>query len=174
MKQISLSSKIYADALKKLYLEGDKEILAKLNIVEEICNGSQDLNLILKNPTIAIDTKFSIIEEVFSKDLDKKFIDFIKILVEKNRFSEFEEISQAFKNEIDEINNIKHFEIVSAIKLSEDRKNTIKNRLQEKFNKNIVPSWTVDKDIIGGLIIKYDDNIIDNSLKNKLERLSKI
>ena len=50
----------------------------------------------------------------------------------------------------------------------------INEKLHTRLQKNIIANWTTDENIIGGLIIKIDDDIIDNSLKNKLEKLSKI
>ena len=50
-------------------------------------------------------------------------------------------------------------------------KNNVKQKLENKFNKTILLNYLVDESIIGGLIIKTQDKIIDGSLKNKYERL---
>lgn len=177
MTQITLSSKIYADTLIRLGQDGAvsfDEILENLENIQKICASSKELVTVLQNPTISIDTKNSIIDEVFSQNIDKKIKDFLKIIIEKKRFNEFNSIVSSYKAELDKINNIKHVEIISAINLDENNKQTILAKIENKIQKQVIANWTVDNSIIGGLVIKFDDNIIDSSLKQKLEKLSKI
>ena len=58
--------------------------------------------------------------------------------------------------------------------MSDENKDKIINKLTHKLGKNIIAEWIVNEDIVGGLLIQIDDNIIDTSVKNKLEKLSKI
>lgn len=174
--QISLSARNYADALVKLGQDGQisyDDILKNLEIVKEIASGSQDLVNVLENPSISDETKYSIINEVFKNHVDKKIIDFIKILIEKKRFNEFNGIVEAYSVELDKINNIKRVEVISAIDLNDETKKRIIDKLQNKLQKNVIAEWQKNENIIGGLVIKIDDDVIDSSLKNKLENLSK-
>lgn len=164
-------SKIYADALIEL---GDfDKTLKELDIITEICSNSKDLVQILESPTVSVEKKFLIIDEVFLKDINEKMRNFLKVLAEKKRFNEFSNIKEAFSNEVDKIKNIKRIEVISAIELNEDKKQAVIRKLKEKLQKEIIANWNTDKSIIGGLIIKIDDNVIDTSLKNKLKNLSK-
>ena len=74
-------------------------------------------------------------------------------------------------NNINDVNNIKLVDVTSAVELSEDQKQRVVEKLQAKLNKKIIANWLQDEDIIGGLIIKIDDNVINSSLKNRLEKL---
>lgn len=172
-KQISTIAITYANSLIEANKDYDK-VLADLSTVLDIVNSSADFVLAMKNPTISLDTKFEIIDEILKKEIDEKIINFIKILVEKNRFDEFEQIVQAYSDELDNINNIKRVEVVSAVELSENQKQKTIERLQARLKKDVKVNWLLDTDIIGGLVIKIDDDIIDMSLKNKLDKLSKI
>ena len=177
MTQITLSSKIYADTLIRLGQDGSvsfDEILENLENIQKICASSNELVSVLQNPTISIDTKNSIIDEVFSQNIDDKIKNFLKIIIDKKRFNEFNSIVSSFKAELDKINNIKHVEIISAINLDDNTKQVILTKIENKIQKQVIANWTVDNSIIGGLVIKFDDNIIDSSLKQKLEKLSKI
>ena len=175
-KQISTSAKNYADSLIKVGKDGVmtyEAILNDLNIVKEITSESDELVKVLENPSISINTKNEIIDSVFANQISDKTANFLKILIDKKRFNELDQIIQCYKNEVDDINNIKRVEVISAIELSDDRKQKLIDKLQTKLQKQVNVNWLLDDEIIGGLIIKIDDDVIDNSLKNKLESLSK-
>ena len=73
MTQITLSSKIYADTLIRLGQDGSvsfDDILENLENIQKICASSNELVSVLQNPTISIDTKNSIIDEVFSQNIN--------------------------------------------------------------------------------------------------------
>lgn len=128
---------------------------------------------VLENPAISDETKFSIIDEVFTKSVNEKIRDFLKILIEKKRFKELEGIVAAYQEELDKINNLQRVEVISAIELDDNSKQKIIDKLQNRLQKNVIAQWQTDEEIIGGLVVKINDDVIDSSLKNKLENLSK-
>ena len=78
-----------------------------------------------------------------------------------------------WEKELDKINNITHIDITSAIELTDEKKDSIKNRVAEKLQQNVVINWKVDKDIIAGLVISMDEKIIDLSLRHQFEKFEK-
>lgn len=175
-KQISISAKNYADSLIQIGKDGIMSfdaILNDLNTVKEITGTSDELVKVMENPAISINSKNEILDSVFSNHISDKIINFLKILIDKKRFNELNQIIQAYSNEVDNINNIKRVEVISAIEITEDRRQRLIEKLQNKLQKNVIVNWVLDSEIIGGLVIKIDDDVIDNSLKNKLENLSK-
>ncbi len=174
--QISLTAKNYADALVKLGQDNVisyDDILNNLEIISEICTQSKDLTGVLENPAISDETKFSIIDEVFTKYVNVKIRDFLKILIEKKRFKELEGIVAAYQEELDKINNLQRVEVISAGEFDDNSKQRIIEKLQKRLQKNVIAQWQTDEEIIGGLVVKINDDVIDSSLKNKLENLSK-
>ena len=170
---ITTSSETYANSLIETGLD-NRLISDSLSAITEIIDKSEDFSQVMLNPAIPSSTKFEIIDEIFQNKIDEKIINFLKIIVEKNRFSQFKEIVSAYFEKSDEINNIKRVEIISAVELSENQKSKITEKLQSKLQKTVIPNWVLNEEIIGGLVVKYDDEVIDNSLKNKLEKISKI
>lgn len=170
--KISQSAKTYADALIKS--EQDKtDILKNLEIVSEIIKSSDNLRTVLNSPAISTEKKIEIIDEVFKIEITQTTLNFLKLLAEKKRFNEFEYIVQAYKDALDKINRIQKVTVISAIELTEEYKKLIIEKLGNKLNKNIHADWQTDESIIGGLVINIDDNVIDASIKFKLENLSK-
>ena len=76
-------------------------------------------------------------------------------------------------NEVNKKSNKKNVEIISPIELNFETKSNVLFKLEHKLNCEVVPRWTVDEDIIAGLTFKFDDYVIDTSIRNKIENLSK-
>lgn len=176
IEQISLSAKNYSKALVEMVRDNviSFEDLSKdLATVSEILETSQDLRLTLENPTVSEEVKSQIIEEVFKNEVHPQVVSFLKVLIDKNRFSEFSQIKADYEIKLDDVNKIQAVEITSAVELSEDYRERILQKLGEKLQKNIRPNWKVDENIIAGLIYRINDNVIDTSIKSKLDKLNK-
>lgn len=175
-EQIPLSAKNYSEALIEIVndnIMSYDDINNDLSVVSDILQMSEDLKSVLENPAVSVETKNEIVEDVFKKDVHHEIVNFLKILIDKKRFNEFNQIKSDFANKLDEINNIQPVEITSAVELNEDYRNKILQKLAEKFRKNIRPVWLVNENIIAGLIYKINDDVIDASIKSKLDKLSK-
>lgn len=176
IEQISLSAKNYSKALVEMVRDNviSFENLSKdLATVSEILETSQDLRLTLENPTVSEEVKSQIIEEVFKNEVHPQVVSFLKVLIDKNRFSEFSQIKADYEIKLDDVNKIQAVEITSAVELSEEYRERILQKLGEKLQKNIRPNWKVDENIIAGLIYRINDNVIDTSIKSKLDKLNK-
>lgn len=146
---------------------------ADLKTVLDVIKTSADFVNVISNPAVDLKVKHSIIDEVFEGKIVPEVVKFLKILVEKERFGEFESIYECYILKVDEANDIQEVEIVSAIPLNETQKNEIENKLSTKLNKKIVSEWVTDESIIGGLVFKIGDDVIDTSLKKSLDDISK-
>lgn len=176
IEQISLSAKNYSKALVEMVRDNiiSFEDLSKdLTTVSEILETSQDLRLTLENPTVSEEVKSQIVEEVFKNEVHPQVVSFLKVLIDKNRFSEFSQIKADYEIKLDDVNKIQAVEITSAVELSEEYRERILQKLSEKLQKNIRPNWKVDENIIAGLIYRINDNVIDTSIKSKLDKLNK-
>ena len=176
IEQISLSAKNYSKALVEMVRDNviSFEDLSKdLATVSEILETSQDLRLTLENQTVSEEVKSQIVEEVFKNEVHPQVVSFLKVLIDKNRFSEFSQIKADYEIKLDDVNKIQAVEITSAVELSEEYRERILQKLSEKLQKNIRPNWKVDENIIAGLIYRINDNVIDTSIKSKLDKLNK-
>lgn len=142
-----------------------------LNNVMYILNHSEELVKTLNNPTLSLNQKQDIINTVFAKDASDVVRNFLKLLVEKNRFSLFNDIVGVYNKLLDDVNEVARIEIISAVGLNEEEKNVIESKLNAKIHKQLAIKYNVDNSIIAGLIIKYGDDVIDMSLAQKLQNL---
>ena len=174
--KISLVSKNYADALISIAREGrvSFEMLTNdVNTVSRAFEESEDFRRAMLNPVVNVDVKVDIINSVFGGKICNELINFLKILAEKKRLGEFEQIKTAYMQELDKINNIQPVTVVSAIELSDEKKRLVVEKLRQKLNKEVRPLWHVDGEILAGLVFKIDDNVVDMSLNNRVDKLSK-
>lgn len=168
-------AKRYAQALLELCDSNSiskETILKELNDINESIKGSDELSRFMQAPSISKDDKKNIINKIF-KNINKVTKNFLLYLIEKDRFNILETILYEFQAELNKSNNFVQIEIVSAVDISSAKRNSIKERLSKKLNKQVDVEWSVDTDIIGGLIFIIDDSIIDTSIKSKLQSISR-
>lgn len=164
--------KEYAKAIYELSLEEKKDelFLECFNSVIETALSSE-LNDVLTSPFIDLNKKKKLIDEVYSS-LDLTFINFIKVLLDNNRFNLVSEIYEEYKNLLLANNDIVKIQVVSANQLSSMELIKLTKSLQSKYkNKKIELENIIDEKLIGGIQIISNGQSIDMSLKNSLLKL---
>ncbi len=166
-------AKRYSTALIEVSKENTDEICSNLESVSELFKTNNEFKLFFSHPAISLTDKKDTLRELFSSKINSKTIDFLNILLEENRFSILNTIFEVFKEEVRKYKNQQSVSVTSAIELQEDEKERIKQKLSEKLKKEIILACDIKEDILGGLIIKINDKIVDLSLKTKFDNLKK-
>ena len=171
-----LVAKRWAKALMELLQENSgvskDDVLDDLLEVNENIQSSRELSDILKNPSVSLEEKEVVLSKLFENKLMPVSFTFLKLLNSKSRLDILEEVSDEFKKELEDLNNIVQVQVTSAIELSDEKKNYVRDNIARKLEKDVRPSWVVDSSIIGGLIVNINETIIDSSIKSKLENIS--
>ncbi|PID62669.1 MAG: ATP synthase F1 subunit delta [Ignavibacteriae bacterium] len=134
-------------------------------------DNSKELRTFLSNPIIKSSVKLNSLKEIFSSHIGKETMDFLRFLIEKERQSALYGICKRFIDLSNGKLNKAEIEITSAIELSEEQKNTMENKLENMINKKLIASYKIDSNIIGGFKAKYNDTVIDASIKYQLKKL---
>lgn len=173
--KVSTISKNYAKALFDVASENGSFDYFKTQLLEiqSVLESSSDLRIVMANSSISASKKVEILDSLFVGKVDVKILNFLKLLVEKNRFNEFDSIINSYIDIMDNMSNKKNVEIVSSIELNFETKSNILFKLERKLQCEVIPHWSIDENIIAGLQFKFDDNVIDSSVRNKIENLSK-
>lgn len=167
------TAKRYAIALKQSALDSICEVLENLESVNEIIFNNSSFKAFFLHPNISLRDKKELIAQSFEGKINPVTYNFLQTLLDENRFSIFNTILELFKNEVDLIQNKQRVEVISAVDLDENQKQRLQEKLSEKFNKEAIINYFEDKNILGGLVIKFEDNVIDLSLKTKFEKIRK-
>ena len=127
----------------------------------------------IANPKQYAKALFSLINEVKSDKEAKEIIKkFVEVLIKNNKISQIEKIISYFVELWDKEKNIMQAEIINAEEVGKEVEGILSNYLKKKIgDKKIFIKKTVDKNILGGFIIKYDNKILDASLATKIKEL---
>ena len=169
-----LVSDRYASALYDLAAEKKlvDDVLGDLSNLKNILKDNKELSLVVKSPLITSIDKLNIFESLLKKiNANQLTTTFIKVIEKNKRFSNLASIITQFIN----INSQKRgdvlADITSADELNDDQKNNITNQLKSILGDKLSLSFDVDKNIMGGLIVKVGSKMIDTSLANKINKL---
>ncbi len=171
-----LASKKWAKALIELTQEDEsiskESVLSELKDIAETFDSSPELSDVINNPSISTEEKQIVICKLFQDKVMPIVYNFLFALNLKKRLNLIKDISNEFEKELEELKNIVRVDITSAIDLSDERKTEIRNKVAEKLQKDVRVEWGVNPDIIAGLIFNINDTVVDNSIKNKLDKLT--
>ena len=169
-----LVSDRYASALYDLAAEKKlvDPVVEDLSNLKNILKDNKELSLVVKSPLITSIDKLNIFESLLKKiNANELTSTFLKVIEKNKRFSNLASIITQFMN----INSQKRgdvlADITSADELNDDQKNNITNQLKSILGDKLSLSFDVDKNIMGGLIVKVGSKMIDTSLANKINKL---
>lgn len=163
----------YAAALFELALDQKLEepILKDIRFIEDIITTHPELIDVLSKIQFTKTQKKELINDVFRQYLNTYTLNLLFILVEKNRSM----ILKYFVSEYLHLHN-KHFNIVEAIAYSvtpmtKEEIKALELSLSEKQNQSVSVINRIDPTLISGIKVRYDDKVIDGSMKSRIENL---
>ena len=137
----TLIAKRYAESLLQFGKEEKmsyEDISKDLNNVKTILSASKELFDTLTNPLISNSDKEFVTEKVFAQDVNVLIKNFLKLLVEKDRFNLIYDIINIYGSLLDDINGIARIEVISAVELNDMEQGDIQAKLASKLKKQIV------------------------------------
>jgi len=171
-----LVSKTYAQALFELAVEEDRtsSFLEEAAGLLEIIRTNAEFGQFMNHPKIQKEDKLEVVQNVFRDKVSKEMLGFLVTIIEKDRYTEIEAILEEFIASIKEYNNIGTAYITTAIAINEQEKQDIESRLLATTRyKTIECIYDVDRNLIGGMVIKMGDRVVDSSIRTKLDKLQR-
>jgi F-type H+-transporting ATPase subunit delta len=134
---------------------------------------NEDLNSFLSSPQVPFAEKFKSIDTLM-KDYEPLFLNFVKVLINKNHIDLFKHIMNEFYDQNKILEGKVSAIVTSSIKLMDVQKEMFIEKICNIFNvKDVEIVENIDESILGGFIIKVGDTIIDSSTNNKFIELEK-
>ena len=167
-------AEVYARSLFEVAMDEDKLDTVREQIGEfaDALGETRDLQVFFFSPYFSTDEKRKGLGNILS-DADETVENFLGLLVEKHRMPALFRIRQRFEALWQEENKVLPVQVTSAIELDESTVSDIGDRIGEKTGRKIELTSAVDPDILGGLVLQVGNNVLDASIRNRLENLRK-
>lgn len=171
-----LVSKTYGEALFQLAIEQKKldQYMEEMQMIQNILKENPDFAALMNHPRIPMDEKKAVMQQVFNERVDQEVVGFFDLLISKDRYGDVDAILDYFIEKAKLEKGIGTVKVVSAVMLDEEQKKRIYDKLLNttKFT-SMEMTYIVDESLIGGLVIRIGDRVVDSSIKTKLEELQK-
>lgn len=166
----------YAEALFLLSCEENSEekYLFDLRLVKKILDNEPEYVELLHSPSISKEEKLNAIDIAFGERINEHVVSFLKLLCENNRIEYIYSCFEDYEKLYNQVKRVINANVTSAIELTSDEKAKIVEKLEKKFGYRVELICEIDEKILGGIIIKTDDTIMDGSLKRKMRDVKEV
>jgi F-type H+-transporting ATPase subunit delta len=164
----------YAEALYQIATRENivDAVEAELKEIDAIIQGNPDLKKIIYHPQITAENKKDLFKELLEGKISQVTMDFLKLLVERQREQVFGDIVNYYVTMANKARNISEVKISSAVDLSQEEKQQLSELLSKLTGgKKTEPIYTTDPAIIGGVVVRIGDRVIDGSIRTRLATL---
>ena len=171
----SLVARSYADTLLSLAQRqgGDavEEFGRAMDQVAELLRQEPRVRAFLESPVIDREKKKAALRASFRGRVPEMFLRFLLVVTDKGRERLFPEMAIAYQDRVDELLGRVRAEVVTAQDADAALRSEIRRSLEAKLGRTVVPTFRVDPDLIGGLVVRIEDQIIDASLRRRFTDL---
>lgn len=138
---------------------------------EQLCRDSEPFVDFITDKVIPGDVKQRILGELFEGRVQDITLNFLYLLASRRRERFLPEVLEACRTILDEWDGIVNADVASAVALSDGQESDLKSGLEARTGKRVRMRTTVDRDLIGGFVVRVGDQVFDSSLATQLQRV---
>lgn len=171
-----LISKTYGEALFEAAVEEGivDSLFQEVEAVHAVLQENDEYVRLLNHPKLPVEQKISMLEEVFRGKASKELTGLLVTVAEKGRFSEIDGILAYFEERVREYKKIGTAYVTSAAELTQEQKASLEKRLLETTSyQSFCINYSVDAGLIGGMVIRIGDRVVDSSIRTKLGNMAR-
>ena len=167
-------AQVYANALFEVASEHDvsDEVREQLGQFADALEGDREMQVFFFSPYFSTEEKKKGLGSTVS-DADPIILNFLELLIEKHRMPAVFRVRKAFQALYDEENKLLPVEITSAIELDDTTIRSIGDRIGEQTGRKVDVSASVDPEVLGGLVVRVGNTVLDASVRTRIESLRK-
>lgn len=172
MRSVKIASR-YAKSLLLLAQEKSlvEEIAADMKHLQAVGAESRDFRLLLKSPVVKKDKKVSILNTLFQTSFQEATMLFLNLITRKNREDVLLEIAESYMSQYRAMKGIKEAFVTTATELSDAQRATVEKSLRDWAQSEVSVTYTVNPDIIAGIVLRLEDQQYNGSVAAKLAGL---
>ncbi len=144
-----------------------------LTLISRFLTDVPYLRAVLMHPLVSDTRKYTVVDEAFGDRVTASSLNFLKLLIRKRREDLIPECIREFRALLAEHRNTLDADASTAVPLSAEQTERLKQSLERLTGKTIRLTAHVDSRMMGGVIVRIGDLIIDGSMRGKLERLER-
>jgi F-type H+-transporting ATPase subunit delta len=166
-------SRNYAETLLELARRAE-DLAGWGKLIQDVANAMEDdatLRLFLESPKVSEAQKSAVITEALSDRVPRHFLRFLLAMIRKRRQMLIPEIATEYFNLVDQSEGRIHANVTVARESTESERNAIAEQLSKVLGKQAVLHVNVNPAILGGVIVKVGDTVMDGSVRRKLATL---
>jgi ATP synthase F1 delta subunit len=167
-------AEVYARSLFEVAKEHDvlDRVHDELGEFAEALSDDRTLQVFLFSPYFSSNEKRDGVSKVVS-GADERFVNFLELLAERHRMPALFRIKREFDSLWAEENQLLPVTVTSAVELDEGLVEEIGKRIQEQTGRKVELSSNVEPDVLGGLMVRVGNMVLDGTVRHRLERLRK-
>ena len=165
---------VYARSLFEVAQEQKKldKVRDQLGEFADAMNASRELQVFLFSPYFSTKEKVEGLDKAVS-GADETIVNFLKLLIEKHRMPVIFRVRAEFDRLWEEENKLLPVQVTSAVELPKETVKQIGDRIAEQTDRKVELSSIVDPDILGGIVVRVGNSVLDASIRNRLENFRK-
>jgi F-type H+-transporting ATPase subunit delta len=165
---------VYARSLFEVAMEQDKldKVRDELGEFADALNASRELQVFLFSPYFSTKEKSEGLDKAVS-GADETVLNFLKLLIEKHRMPVLFRVRADFERLWEEENKLLPVTVTSAVELPKATIKQIGDRIAEQTDRKVDLQSKVDPDILGGIVVRVGNSVLDASIRNRLETFRK-
>jgi len=166
---------VYARALADVVVDralAANRISAELNSLGSALQESVELRTIWESPSVVFEQKLRVLDALAKKlDLSREVRNFVAVLISNHRIHAYREIVRSAIAHINERLGIADAEIVSVRELGSEEKHRLESQIAKVTGKKLRVSYSLDQNLLGGVVVKVGSTIYDGSVRGQLQRM---
>ena len=163
----------YAEALLQLASEANiaESVGDELDALQEIIAGDAEFSQLLASPAISAEERGQFLHRVFDGQASTLMMHFLGLVNEKGRLNLLTSIAAAYKDLLDQQQGVIEVDVTVAHQVTNDELDSIRKKVSDALKREAVVYQYVDPSIIGGLILRVKDQLIDGSVRAQLSAI---
>lgn len=163
----------YAEALFEL---GEKhaahdDFAQGLNTITTLLDSDPRVRAFMDTPKIEVAQKKSALRSALGDSVSPMFMNFVLVVLRKRRQRLLRTIAAEYRELLDEKLGRLHVQVTLAHEPDEATEQGVKAELSRILGRTVIPHITVDPELLGGIVVRYGDRVLDGSLRRRLRAL---
>lgn len=167
------TARVYATSLADIVQEAGtvEKTEEEISFIADLFREDMEFRMILTSPGLTRADRKSFVDKIFSGRVSESVVNFLKVLIDHGRETEFSDIHLAFRDACDDILNRSRVTVQTPVALDDSTRSNLVSSLEKKSNNTVILQEEIDESLLGGVVIKMGDLVVDGSLAKDLKAL---